>query len=239
VISITTLAVACSCSAPPDLCSRLELNMVALIGRPVSIVHFDKRTQTTFQIEERLWGVLPPGMISIDGAEFSAADRQKSWFVLAGRRTDATYGNGGAYFVNFECCPYGLLLPTDHAWVKEFRDNVAQLKPATMSVEVKSNGVTLADFSLQFNGPGYSWRGISRESAINLRLPPGEYSVGITKPHFRTAEASQSVSVLPGACTRWWITAEPISSISGPNRGFSRPIRSRSSLFPRWGGRSG
>src|SRR6185295_827674 len=77
------------------------------------------------------------------------------------------------------------------------------------------NSITLADFRLQLTGPGYSWQGISRESAMNLKVPPGEYSVGITKRHFTLADASQRVSVLPGACTRWWITADPISSISG------------------------
>jgi hypothetical protein len=124
-------------------------------------------------------------------------------------------GGSEAYFVSSECCPYGLLLPTDHAWVREFRDNVAQLKPATMSLELRSNWITLADFKLQLHGPGYSWEGISRESAMTLKLPPGEYSVGITNPHFTLPEAGRRVSVLPGACTSWWILADPISSIFG------------------------
>jgi hypothetical protein len=60
-ISISTVTFACSCSVLPDLCSRLELNMVAFIGHPVSTVQTDRwRTQTTFQIEERLWGVSLP-----------------------------------------------------------------------------------------------------------------------------------------------------------------------------------
>jgi len=109
VVSISTLAIACSCSPPPDLCSRLDLNMVAFIGHPVSTVQLDKwRSQTTFQVEERLWGVLAPDLISVDGARFSVADRQKSWFVLAGRRTDHTHKSSDTYIVEswtLAACP--------------------------------------------------------------------------------------------------------------------------------------
>src|SRR4051812_13543084 len=119
VVSMSGLAIACSCLEPPDLCSRLQVNMVAFVGRPVSTVRLDQwRTQTTFQIDERLWGVLPPDVISVDGATVNIADRGKSWFVLAGRRTDSMHNGDGTYYVNLNCCMYGLLLPSSHAWVK-------------------------------------------------------------------------------------------------------------------------
>lgn len=216
IVSSSTLAMACTCAPPPGLCSRLEPNMVAFIGRPISTVQLDKRhSQTTFRVEERIWGSIPADSILVDGASFSAEEPQKSWFILAGRRTDDTRKGGNAYFVNFSCCPYGLELPADHAWAKEFRDNVARLKPATIGAEVISNWITLADLNFSLHGPGYFWQGVSRRSGIPLRLPLGEYTVSIANPHFTLEEANRHASILPGSCAAWRIDADPTTSVSG------------------------
>lgn len=216
VALISALAIACSCLEPAYLCAWLKPNMVAFVGRPISEVRFDKgRTKTTFQIEERLWGALPADLVSVDDTTLYAEESGKSWFVLAGRRTDSAESGGSDYFVSSACCPFGLLLPPGHAWVKEFRENVSQRKPATIELEVRSNYVRMPGIRLQLNGPAYAWEGISSESATHLKLPPGEYSVGITDPHFTLAEASRRVSVLPGACINLWILADPTASVSG------------------------
>ena len=46
-----------------------------------------------------------------------------------------------ALYVSTPGCPYGLMLPPKHEWVKEFRDNVSWLKPADINVKVQSNCV--------------------------------------------------------------------------------------------------
>lgn len=215
---ISAIAMACSCVPPPDLCSRLEPNMVAFVGRPLSTVPSGKwRKKTTFRIEERLWGTLPAaGSISVESADISAPELNKSWFVLAGQRFSGTAGSGEVvYYVDFTCCPFGLVLPTEHTWVKEFRDNVAQRKQAALRAEIRSQSIALANFKVRIDGSGYSWEGISGSSAMDLKLPPGDYRVRIEKTHFTQPEESRHVSILPGACTVWWIPADPTSTISG------------------------
>lgn len=186
--------------------------MVAFIGRPVETVRPGKRqVRTTFRVEERLWGV-PAQLHSIDieGADLQPRAPKDPLFVLAGRRAN------GIYFQEFFCCPFGLLLRPDHKWVKEFRDNVAQRKSASMQATVQSNFVPLSGFRLKINRPGFAWEETGGGlPAIPLKVAPGEYDVGFEKPHFRLPEAQRRVSLLPGSCTAWRIEAEPASMVSG------------------------
>jgi hypothetical protein len=215
--STSAIAAACSCYQPPTLCSRLNPDMVAFVGSPISTLASGRwREHTTFQIDERLWG-LPSqaGTISIEHDRSLLRGRQ-TVFVLAERRPA-----DGAYFLDHRCCAYGLMLSPDHEWAKEFRANVAQAKPATMGVRVRSQWLTVPDFRLQIKGPGYAWEGSTGrdELGVQLQLPPGAYSVAVEKSNFKLpARANKVASILPGACTTWDIEAEPVSSISGSIR---------------------
>ncbi|MFN7922405.1 MAG: hypothetical protein U0Q16_20040 [Bryobacteraceae bacterium] len=189
--------------------------MVAFVGRAVSTVAAGKESaQTTFKIEERLWGELPPDTVTIEGTEVEGKRRHMSLFVLAGRRMDSG-SNKWTYFVDFWCCIYGLVLPADHAWAKEFRDNVAQRKPAVMRVQTRSNFIPLAGLEILISEPGFTWQGISREEPVEAKLPPGGYMVLIANANFTLPERAQRASILPGSCADWRIDAMPDSSISG------------------------
>lgn len=212
-VLMSTLPVAGDCLAPPNLCSRLEPNMVAFVGRPLSMVQLDQwRIRTTFQIEERLWGVLPASTVSVEGLSLpTRAERNKAWFVLASRRADGVDG----LLVSPSECPHGLQLPADDGWVQEFRDNVAQMKPVSMRLDVYSSSLRLPSLKLKLNGAHSSWSGVSGRSGGSLKLRPGEYSVEIEDPHFALKEGHRRVSILPGSCVKWRIAVDPISSISG------------------------
>jgi len=223
--------------------------MVAFVGRPLSSTASGPRKSigrsTLFRIEERLWGELPAAgagggldLITIQDYYFDKArDFERSWFVLAGRRREqqpqqarstSTGGGSFTYFVDFSCCSYGLVEPTDHPWAKEFRSFAAQRKRAALRVEIHSNYVPLAGVRLRLAGKGNSavssssshstffWEGISSHWApMNVSVPPGEYTLGIEKPHFTLPEANRQISILPGACGNVRVELVPTTFISG------------------------
>lgn len=223
LLALTAAGRACSCSGPPTLCAWLQPNMVAFTGRLVSTSPSSQEpSETRFAIEERLWGKIPQSLISVVGSTFVPMDGLgRSWFVLALVVRDT--GNGHErYFVERTCCPVGMVLPPDHNWVKQFRENFARRTPATMTFGLRSNFITLADFRLRLSGAASSWEGGEGAATVTAKVPPGEYSVSLTKPHFTLAEESRRVSLLPGSCAEWSLEAEPTATIAGtiaPSRG--------------------
>lgn len=216
-IWMATLGIACSCiPAGFDLCYRLEPNMVGFIGRPVSTeARSRSNARVTFRIEEGMWGVSQLDSITVDVPSSLMTDKAASWFVLAGRPSYWAKGEQGVYLVDMECCPHGLLLPSDHAWAREFRTNVRERKVARMQLEVQSGWVRLPETIIELRGGGRSWRGISRDWTIPAHLAPGEYDIAIQRPYFGLEETKRRVSILPGACTTLRIAAKPASTISG------------------------
>lgn len=188
--------------------------MVAFTGRPLSSVPRGRHAaKVTFEITERLWGVAGLDSIMVETIGLRAPDPQRSWFVVARRRTASS--GAEEYLVDHACCLYGLLLPSDHAWAMEFRHNVARRKAADMRVVIRSNFIPLPNIRMRLDGPGYSWQGSSEASGRNLDLPSGEYIAEIEQSLFALPEAGRRVSILPGACATWSLDVEPSSSISG------------------------
>lgn len=217
IIFPSAVAVACSCAAPPNLCSRLEPDMVAFVGRPVQTAQLGRSgVRTTFEIEESLWGVAQRKLISVELGDLRAPDGSRRLFVLAGRRLNHAPDGEDSYLVSNYCCPYGLVLPVDHEWVKEFRSYVQVRRPAVIGLLVKSNFVALPGFDIRIASSEYVWRGVSGASAVNVSLPAGEYTMKAERTHFTVPEsAGLRVSILPGACPDLTIPVEPTSSISG------------------------
>lgn len=66
--AFTPIASAHSCTSLPDLCSRLNPDMVAFIGRPISSSMGPDWADVNFAVQERLWGPVKAGMVNVGWA---------------------------------------------------------------------------------------------------------------------------------------------------------------------------
>lgn len=210
------VGLACSCVPPPGLCGYLQPGMVGFVGKAIaSEPAGPDREEVTFRIEEGLWGVEGRVSIRVVLSQSLLKDKSASWFVLARRLQSATPKRGELLIVDSACCPYGLLLPAEHAWAAEFRRSAQDRRVAQMNVELHSHWIPIENTVIVLRGEGRGWREISRSWPVPARLAPGDYRIELTNLNFRLAPSVRRISILPGACTTLQIAAEPESSIAG------------------------
>ena len=194
-----------SCAEPEQFCQILRPDMVAFVGRPVSMMTERDRYRTTFEVIENLWGLATQGTVSVRSSERLGSFG--TGFVAA-RLAEGEF--------RIDYCGAGVILPIDDPRVQQFRKDVKEGKVANLAVDVHSPDYRpIAEAEVELTRGTQVIRGRTRGTRAFYvgSISPGEYRVRVTKTHFRQLGEFRT-SILPGSCAPLRVRLEPESRVS-------------------------
>jgi hypothetical protein len=170
----------------------------------------DSSAVVIFAIDEALWGLDKEAhTVRVRGSEYTYWNKEK--LLVAGRRDE----NGD---VIIAACD-GIVLDSNHPWVREFRQSLAKRESAVLRVRVVSepNYAEIGFAEVRVDGNGKRFRGrTGRDGRLRIEaLPPGSYTISAAKPNYSLEGGPVSISVLPGACGEIMVRLQAAGRLRG------------------------